>query len=63
MIKVKFDISKIDSADALNMIDEEMICERVLFTQDSFGKLLMLIGTQDGNIGVGLDWVTEITGV
>ena len=57
MIKVKFDISKI-SGDGLNMIDEEMICERVEFTQDT----LILVGTQDGNIGVEVDWITEIKG-
>tara|TARA_R100000278_G_C5347240_1_gene120468 strand:- start:2 stop:181 length:180 start_codon:yes stop_codon:yes gene_type:complete len=56
MIKVKFDISKIDSADALNMIDEEMICETVEFNQDN----VMLVGTQDGNISVEIDWITDI---
>jgi hypothetical protein len=58
MIKVKFDISKI-SGDGLNMIDEEMICERVEFTQDT----LILVGTQDGTISVHKDWIIEIKGV
>ena len=59
MLNVKFNISKIDNADALNMIDEEMICERVEFTPGDLDTI-MLIGTQDGNIGVEIDWIIEI---
>ena len=62
MYKVEFDISKIDSADALNMINEEMICESFHMIPGDLDTV-MLVGTQDGTIGVHKDWIIEIKGV